>query len=294
MKRDDILEKATKIKQWIAEHRSKAFICRQLHCKPVTLDSYLTKLGIVYKGNQGGQGRKSSQRKPAVSYLYKGSKINAHDLRLKLIRDGIKQAQCESCYLSTWFNNSIPLELHHINGDRFDNRLENLQILCPNCHALTDNHAGKSHKISQQSFNYQEIEQLVDENKIHNQPVSVLIFDSPESYERWQDTHPELKQLVSKGHTSFNTPLKQASCLYCGRALTKLWQDAYCSTKCSRLAVRKVERPSKKELQQLIWEIPTIHIAKKFGVSDKAIGKWCKAYGIDKPPRGYWTKLNKK
>jgi hypothetical protein len=57
---------------------------------------------------------------------------------------------------------------------------------------------------------------------------------------------------------------------------------------------RKVERPSKEELQKLVWEIPTIHIAKKFGVSDKAIEKWCKAYGIDKPPRGYWTKLNKK
>lgn len=57
---------------------------------------------------------------------------------------------------------------------------------------------------------------------------------------------------------------------------------------------RKVERPSKEELQKLIWEIPTIHIAKKFGVSDKAIEKWCKAYEIDKPPRGYWTKLKKK
>ena len=57
---------------------------------------------------------------------------------------------------------------------------------------------------------------------------------------------------------------------------------------------RKVERPSKEELQKLIWEIPTIHVAKKFGVSDKAIEKWCKAYEINKPPRGYWAKRNKK
>ena len=61
-----------------------------------------------------------------------------------------------------------------------------------------------------------------------------------------------------------------------------------------RINSRKVERPSKEELQKLIWEIPTIHVAKKFGVSDKAIEKWCKAYEIDKPPRGYWTKLKKK
>lgn len=41
---------------------------------------------------------------------------------------------------------------------------------------------------------------------------------------------------------------------------------------------------------KLLWEIPTTQIAKKYGVSDKAIGKWAKSYGIDKPPRGYWMK----
>ena len=58
----------------------------------------------------------------------------------------------------------------------------------------------------------------------------------------------------------------------------------------SYLKARKVERPSKEDLQKLVWEKPTIHIAKDFGVSDKAIEKWCKAYGIQKPPRGYWAK----
>ncbi|MGL5804520.1 MAG: HNH endonuclease [Xenococcaceae cyanobacterium] len=290
MKRNDILEKANKIKQWIEENRSKAFICRQLRCKPTTLESYLTKLGIVYKGNKGGKGRQSSQRKPAVSYLYKGSTISAHDLRLRLIRDGIKPAKCESCHLSTWFNSSIPLELHHINGDRFDNRLENLQILCPNCHALTDNHAGKSRKNFTQSFNSQEIEPLIDEDKIHNQPVSVLIFDSPESYIQWQNTHPELARLACKSHTSLNKPPKRETCLYCGKTLAQLGQNVYCSTKCSRLDARKVERPLKEELQKLVWTRPTALLAKDFGVSDKAIEKWCKAYQIEKPPRGYWAK----
>ena len=53
---------------------------------------------------------------------------------------------------------------------------------------------------------------------------------------------------------------------------------------------RKVERPSKEKLQQLVWTKPTTHLAKDFGVSDKAIEKWCKAYEIEKPPRGYWAK----
>lgn len=56
------------------------------------------------------------------------------------------------------------------------------------------------------------------------------------------------------------------------------------------LSLRKVERPSKEELQKLLWEKPTLQLAKQFGVSDKAIEKWAKAYGLTKPPRGYWSK----
>lgn len=58
----------------------------------------------------------------------------------------------------------------------------------------------------------------------------------------------------------------------------------------SRIHTRKVERPSKEDLAILVWEKPTAQIAKDFGVSDKAVEKWCKSYGIEKPPRGYWIK----
>jgi hypothetical protein len=52
----------------------------------------------------------------------------------------------------------------------------------------------------------------------------------------------------------------------------------------------KVVRPSREELQILLWEVPTTSIAKNLGVSDKAVEKWSKLYGLDKPPRGYWAK----
>lgn len=54
--------------------------------------------------------------------------------------------------------------------------------------------------------------------------------------------------------------------------------------------LRKVERPSREELEKLVWQIPSLHLSSKFGVSDRTIGKWCKWYGIAKPPRGYWMK----
>lgn len=53
----------------------------------------------------------------------------------------------------------------------------------------------------------------------------------------------------------------------------------------------KVVWPSKDELSKMVWEKPTQKIAIDFGVSDVAVSKWCKSYGISKPPRGYWAKL---
>lgn len=107
------------------------------------MNSYLDKMGISYAGNIGGKGKTCPYRKSASDFLYKGSTIHSSKLRLKLFEDKIKDYCCEQCNNTKWQGKPIPLELHHVNGNRFDNRLENLQMLCPNCHALTDNHAGR-------------------------------------------------------------------------------------------------------------------------------------------------------
>lgn len=69
---------------------------------------------------------------------------NVSTLRARLIREGVKEKKCESCGLDEWMGKEIPLQLHHVNGVRDDHRIENIEILCPNCHALTDNWCSKN------------------------------------------------------------------------------------------------------------------------------------------------------
>ena len=56
----------------------------------------------------------------------------------------------------------------------------------------------------------------------------------------------------------------------------------------------KIQWPSKEELEKLLWEKPTTHIAKDLGVSDKAVEKHIKKLNLTKPPRGYWVKQKNK
>jgi len=71
---------------------------------------------------------------------------SSHGLKKRLITEGFKQHKCECCGISEWNGKPAPIELDHINGNHHDNRLENLRILCPNCHAQTDTYRGKNKK----------------------------------------------------------------------------------------------------------------------------------------------------
>ncbi len=72
---------------------------------------------------------------------------NTWRLKSRLLREGLKEHRCECCKASEWMSEPIPLELHHRDGDRTNNSLSNIELLCPNCHALTDNYRGSKKKV---------------------------------------------------------------------------------------------------------------------------------------------------
>ena len=99
------------------------------------------------KGWRVGTNTPVTPARPLESLLVKNSNCNTHGLKLRLWNARLKPPLCEICkWAKVTPDGRLPLELDHIKGDRYDNRLENLRILCPNCHSLQSTHRGKNKK----------------------------------------------------------------------------------------------------------------------------------------------------
>ncbi len=74
---------------------------------------------------------------------------SSHILLQKLIRDGIKEYRCECCGATEWLGSrdNLVLELHHKDSNHYNNKLENLQVLCPNCHAIQTRLHNKNKRV---------------------------------------------------------------------------------------------------------------------------------------------------
>ena len=127
----------------------------------------LQKLGLSKKGGQGelrkliksiliqdgtytGQGHMKNKTYVKIKneefFIKSENERNHWNIRTAIFNRGLKERVCERCGNTTWLGNPIPLEVHHKDGDKLNNTLENLEILCPNCHCFTDTYKIKNVK----------------------------------------------------------------------------------------------------------------------------------------------------
>lgn len=99
--------------------------------------SHFMLLSLNHRGSQ-------NKRYEMEEILIENSSYKSNEtLKNRLIKDGYMNNVCDECGLESWNSGRISLQLHHINGISNDNRIENLQLLCPNCHSQTDYFSGR-------------------------------------------------------------------------------------------------------------------------------------------------------
>jgi 5-methylcytosine-specific restriction endonuclease McrA len=100
-----------------------------------------------FKKQGWNRGVRFGPKRPLSDYLSNKHSITSDSLRKRLISEGIFEATCSVCQLTMWCDQPIPLELDHVNGKHEDNSLDNLRLLCPNCHAQTPNYRGRKKRV---------------------------------------------------------------------------------------------------------------------------------------------------
>ena len=136
---------------------SKAGMCRYFGWNPTGSYKVIDRYIKIYNIDISHFTNKPLYRKSPINKLNseeygKGYYCKSATLLRKLFEEGKKERRCECCGNTMWNEKTIPLELHHIDGNHFNNDFNNLMVLCPNCHAQTDNYKGKKNKENEEYF----------------------------------------------------------------------------------------------------------------------------------------------
>jgi Zn finger protein HypA/HybF involved in hydrogenase expression len=252
------LNNLNEIKSLISQNKPRAEISRFVGLNYDTLVSYFKKYGIDYKGNQSRKGMTHNEvRVPLEKILSNEVTYKTKTLRERLIECGLKENKCECCGITSWNDKPIVFELHHKDGNHYNNNLDNLEVLCPNCHSQTDFFRGRNCKVD----NTDKGNENIDADEILNEIKDI----------KQPEREAKKKRVLEKKY-----------CECCGAELVNM-RNRYCSVECFR-KINSQNRPTVTELINVLneqnWNLSST--GRHYGVSDAAVRKWIKLYKIEK------------
>lgn len=214
-----------------------------------------------FTGQGWNSGKVIGAKYPIEDYLSGIRFIQSHPLKKKLIKEGLIDNKCSCCGLKDWLGKDLALELHHKDGDNKNNALNNLCLLCPNCHSQTENHRGKNKSKRDKRIRMRELtdrECFECKNKLLSTQIKYCS-----------------KQCSFK-HCKRQYKEQFIKCLMCENLCKR--KQKFCSYECSRLNSRKVQWPTQEQLEEDMKTMSMVAIGKKYGVSDNSVRKWLKHY----------------
>ena len=275
---------------------------RALKARQKELD--LSSEHMLGQGHSKGKKFPTTYKQTLSEILVEGSNYNIFNLKKRLFEADLLKNECLWCGNSgTWNDSELTLHLDHINGINNDNRIANLRILCPMCHALTDTFRGRNKKrVSQNKpeesfiFDPSTRAMFIDINTVcencTSPTINGMLLCEKCSYLRISEYDNEIRAKNIERVKNFEARLK--SIPKPQRRFTENPAKNYC-TDCGVEVGRGIKRckpcysrfnrrniPEKESLIQIIKEegANLTRVGKRFGVSCNAVRKWCKGYEL--------------
>ena len=143
MKQKQKIVSDEQIKEAYEKYETLHIASSELGMTIVSLWSRAKKIGLAWKDKNY---RSVQPTKIPTIEILEGRHPYYQTLKLKkrLIKEGIKENKCDICGITEWNGKLISMQLDHINGDSHNHKLENLRMICPNCHSQTETYCGKN------------------------------------------------------------------------------------------------------------------------------------------------------
>ena len=205
--------------------------------------------------------------------LVENKKYRSDYLKKLLYREKIKEEKCEKCgTIDIWNGLPLELQLDHINGNNKDNRIENLRILCPNCHSQTTSFC--TGQLFKHTSRPSKEKLLEDIKKFKNITlISEKYNVCHRTMRSWIETEG-LYEMYLEIHKTSGERKKEYKCSKCNIKINIKNTSGLCNN-C------KTKRPSRDQLLEDLEQFKTIRcIGQKYETSDNGVKRWIKKYEI--------------